>query len=171
MAIEAAELQRLQQDAEKLETSFKTLLLSTLNDAQQPALSYSPYVRQGNDYYVFISELAEHTQHLLARPECSIMFVKDEADSRNLFARERLILQCRATVMDKASVQGQQVLDQMQATLGETVALLRQLGDFRLFCLSPEQGRYVVGFGKAFLVNGETRELSHIDADKLQGKP
>lgn len=168
MSNEDAELQQLQQDANALEASFNTLLLSTLSATGHPNLSYSPYLRQGDSYYVFISELAAHTQDLLANPACSVMFIRDESESRNLFARERLIFQCQAKMLERTSTAALEVLPLMQDKLGETMALLQQLGDFRLFKLRPQQGRYVVGFGKAYRVDGQTRSLSHIGPDNLK---
>lgn len=168
MTEKQVDLKSLAAQAETLEVSFNTLLLSTLGAEQHPSLSYAPYVRIGNRYYVFISELSDHTQHLIADSKCSIMFIKDESDSRNLFARERLIYSCQAEKIDRYSDFGAEVLGLMQEKLGETVGVLRQLGDFRLFQLSPTSGRYVVGFGKAYNINGQTRGFSHIGPDQLK---
>lgn len=170
MTEKQAELEGLAAQAEVLEISFNTLLLSTLSAEHFPSLSYAPYVRIDNRYYLFISELSDHTQHLMIEPKCSIMFIKDENESRNLFARERLIFSCEVEQVDRYSSFGTEVLDIMQIKLGETIGVLKQLGDFRLFQLSPISGRYVVGFGKAYDIDGETRGFSHIGADQLKSK-
>lgn len=170
MTEKQVELKNLAVQAEKLEASFNTLLLSTLDADQHPSLSYAPYVRIDNRYYLFISELSDHTQHLMARAQCSVMFIKDENESRNLFARERLIYRCQGKQIDRYSDFGTEVLDVMQSKLGETISVLKQLGDFRLFQLSPTSGRYVVGFGKAYNIEGETREFSHIGPDQVKSK-
>ena len=49
------------------------------------------------------------------------------------------------------------------------IAMLRTLPDFRLFALLPEQGSYVVGFGKAFDVDPKSGDLLHRDQDRLKG--
>jgi putative heme iron utilization protein len=55
------------------------------------------------------------------------------------------------------------VLDAMQERFGEVVSVLRGLGDFMLFRLKPRSGRFVMGFGQAFVLGGEDlRELQHI---------
>jgi heme oxygenase (biliverdin-IX-beta and delta-forming) len=43
----------------------------------------------------------------------------------------------------------------MTAEFGEIVSLLRQLPDFHLFALTPTQGQFIAGFGKAFVVDAE----------------
>lgn len=170
MTKKQVELNDLAAQAEELEVSFNTLLLSTLGAEEQPSLSYAPYVRIENRYYLFISELSDHTRHLIANSKCSVMFIKDEGESRNLFARERLIYLCHGEQIDRYSVFGTEVLEVMQSKLGETIGVLKQLGDFHLFQLSPVSGRYVVGFGKAYNIDSKTRGFSHIGADQLKPK-
>lgn len=162
------DLSRIQQQAETLETSFKTLSLSTLAAENQPAISYAPYVRIEGNYFIFVSELSEHTQHLMARPCCSIMFIEDEEKSRNLFARERLLYDCAVTEEDRYSEAGLSILDKLEEEQGQTVSMLKQLADFKLFRLSPIKGRYVVGFGKAYNIDGQTRTFSHIGPDQIK---
>ncbi len=62
--------------------SVKTLQLSTLTTEGKPNASYSPFVtdEQGN-FYIFISQLASHTQDLLANLQASILLIQDEAES------------------------------------------------------------------------------------------
>ena len=41
----------------------------------------------------------------------------------------------------------------MNDQFGETVELLRSLPDFHLLALTAVKGRYIAGFGKAFVIN------------------
>ena len=41
----------------------------------------------------------------------------------------------------------------MQEKFGETIELLRSLPDFHLLALTPVNGKYVAGFGKAYSIN------------------
>jgi len=51
----------------------------------------------------------------------------------------------------------------MEARFGNVVGLLRGLGDFVMFRLVPQSGRFVMGFGQAFVLAGAgLRELQHI---------
>ncbi|WP_207062830.1 HugZ family protein [Motiliproteus sp. SC1-56] len=134
-----------------LVSSFDTLLLSTLDQEGAPELSYAPFV-EGADgvFWIYISALAAHTRNLRKDARCAVLFIRDERQSRNLFARERLSLQCRAEIEDVKGAAGAAMVKALEARHGETVSLLRSLPDFQLFRLTPKQGRYVVGFGRAF---------------------
>ncbi len=164
-----ADLTQLASACRALQHASQTLLLSSLSAEGTPELSYAPYVKDDQGcFYIFISELAGHTRNLLQQPACSVMFIRDESKSRNLFARERLTYVCRAEALPDAAPDRSAMLDKLQTTFGETVTLLRQLADFRLFRLTPEQGRYVVGFGRAYRVDPRSGELAHIGADDLR---
>ncbi len=163
------ELRKRTLSCHELQRSFRSLLLSTVGAGQIPEISYAPFIEdQRGNFWIFISELASHTANLQCRPDCSVLFIRDEQQTRNLFARERLSWRCRAQQCDAASETGVQILDQMAELHGETLSLLRQLPDFRLYCLKPLEGRYVSGFGKAWRVDPVSRELSHIGPENLR---
>lgn len=157
-----SELQVYQQQCQQLLARLQSLALSTLSEGQ-PDISYAPFWRdEGGVIYIYVSELAAHTHNLMAHARCSVMFIEDESACRNIFARERLTLDCRAIEVGNQADNFTSILDQMEAELGQTVALLRSLPDFRLFALTLLSGRYVVGFGKAFEVTPSTLALRHI---------
>jgi len=148
----------------KLLAEAQTLQLATLDAAGEPAISYAPFVRdaQGN-FYIFVSQLASHTQDLLGHPHAAVMLVADEQDTRQIFARTRATYQCAVETVARDAVQFPQRLDAMQERFGEVVGLLRGLGDFVLFRLKPQSGRFVMGFGQAFVLAGDgLRELQAI---------
>ena len=97
--------------------------------------------------------MARHTNNLFTNPQASILFIRPEAECNNLFARERAILNCRVKEIAKDDKTHTQQLDALQNQFGEVVALLRSLSDFHLFALEPQEGRYIIGFGRAFTIN------------------
>ena len=132
----------------------QTLLLSTSSPNSEPNLSYAPFVRdQAGCFYIFVSDLAEHTANLLNNPQASVMFIRPESESRNLFARERATFNCHVREIARNEPIYTDQLKALQDKFGEVVSLLRSLPDFHLFVLSPENGRYVVGFGQAFTID------------------
>lgn len=154
----------LAEDLRRLMDSRQTLLLATASSEGRPDISYAPFVRDSKGrFYIFISELAVHTAHLRHNPKASIMVMEPEAQSRNPFARERATFQCRAREVSPGESCSTQQLDRLQEQFGQTVALLRSLPDFHLFELSPESGRYVAGFGRAFKISVEDNSLSPLD--------
>lgn len=164
----SANLSELAASAQVLQQRCKTLLLSSCNHQGDPEISYAPYFRDTEGvFYIFISELAAHTRNLQAHPKASIMFIADEQDSQNLFARERLIYSCDVGWVAPEQAAYEILLDQLQVSLGNTVGMLRSLADFRLCRLVPTAGRYVVGFGKAYELS-VTGELTHITEERIK---
>lgn len=157
---------------ESLEESFvnfkqsvKTLQLSTLTAEGKPNASYSPFVvdKQGN-FYIFVSQLASHTQDLLANPQASILLIQDEVDTRQIFARRRISYQCDVEIVNDETSDYSKMLEALEKRFGNMVELLRTLPDFILFRLTPYQGHYVKGFGKAYKLAGEgLLALEHIN--------
>lgn len=133
----------------------RTLHLATLDADGLPAISYAPFVRdESGDFYIFVSRLAEHTRELLQQPQVAVMLIADEQDARQIFARTRASYRCEAVRVAREAKGYEQMLDAMQERFGEVMGLLRSLGDFVLIRLRPQAGRFVMGFGQAFVLAG-----------------
>lgn len=128
----------------------QTLLLSSYSLKNGAEISYAPYVREGLGFYIFVSDLARHTENLLSTSQGSIMFIQPETEAANLFARERVIFNCRVREITNDQPLYQQQLLAMRSKFGETVDLLRSLNDFHLLQLQVGSGQYIAGFGKAY---------------------
>jgi hypothetical protein len=156
--------QSLEENFANFKQSVKTLQLSTLTAEGKPNASYSPFVtdEQGN-FYIFVSQLASHTQDLLSNPLASILLIQDEAETRQIFARQRISYQCDVEIVTADNTDYIKMLDALENRFGSVVELLRTLSDFILFRLKPHQGQYVKGFGKAYKLIGDgLLELEHI---------
>ncbi len=143
----------------------QTLMLSSYSIEQGAEISYAPYVRDENGrFFIYTSNLASHTGNLLTQEQASILFLGLEADSRNLFARERATFNCQVKEVRRDDAIYDSILDQLQEQFGQVVAVLRSLPDFHLLVLTPRSGRYVIGFGKAFDIDPATRQLQHVSS-------
>jgi len=149
-----------------LQTS-KTLQLAT-QGKNGPEASYSPFVLSEGDLYIFVSELASHTLNLMRSPAVGVMLIEDEAMSRNLFARNRATLQCQASEVRRDATEYGPVMALYREEHGTTVDLLLTLPDFKLFRLTPDQGRLVLGFGRAFTLQMPGFQLQPVTADTIQ---
>ncbi|MBN0988587.1 HugZ family pyridoxamine 5'-phosphate oxidase [Amphritea pacifica] len=145
----------------------KTLQLATQGESS-PEASYSPFVLSDNQLYIFVSQLASHTVNLMRSPAVGVMLIEDEAVSRNLFARNRVSLQCQASEVDRNTPEYDAVMELYRERHGPTVELLSTLPDFILFRLTPEQGRLVLGFGKAFSIQMPGFQLQPVTAETLR---
>jgi heme iron utilization protein len=141
--------------------SQQTLLLSTASATGFPDISYAPFVRdESGCFNILISELAAHTGNLMTSPHASVMFIRPESESNNLFARERAIFDCTVKEIDRSDGGYSTQLMALQEQFGDIVGVLGSLSDFHLFALSPINGRYVAGFGQAFTINIKDGSLS-----------
>jgi putative heme iron utilization protein len=108
---------------QELLASQQTLLLSTASVSDVPDLSYAPFVRdKAGCFYIFVSELAAHTANLLANPKASVMFIRPESESRNLFARERAVFNCKAREISRHEEIHTTQLTALQDKFGEVVS-------------------------------------------------
>jgi len=143
--------------------SRKSLMLSTLDKEGLPCSSYAPFTIYQQHLFIFISELALHTQHLIDHPQASILLIEDEDNCDDVFARIRLIYQIKADAISRETELWPQVIEEMTTRLGDRVTLLSQLSDFILFQLTPLFGRYVKGFGKAYELTGDSLMLESVE--------
>lgn len=148
-----SERHRLQHVCDALLSQQQTLQLATLSAQGKPDISYAPYVHANGNFYIFISELARHTQNLLIHPQASVLIIEAEANASNPFARKRLTTDCEVCEVVKADVAYKQIMQAFELKFGDIVAVLKGLPDFHLFCLQPLGGHVVAGFGKALAVD------------------
>lgn len=145
----------LQESVIAFRDQFNTVILSTADINGSPNASYAPHwINEAGEIYIFVSQLATHTQNLLRNAQVSLLFIQDEEDSRNRFARQRLTLKCGVEAVQREDSRWTETLDRMQRKHGSMMELLRSLPDFQLFCFHVESGDYVAGFGKAYRVSG-----------------
>ena len=135
---------------------MRSLQLSTVGPDGIPNCAYTPYLyRAPNSFYIFVSQLAAHTRHLLANGTVAIMIINDEQSSSQIFSRERVSYLCNAKNVPPDSQDYALVLDDYQQRHGKMASVLRQLPDFILFQLQPISGQFVMGFGKAYKLTGD----------------
>ncbi len=132
----------------------RSLMLSTVNGSGQPQASYAPYVIDNHyQIYIFTSGLSTHTANLHATGLASVLLIEDEAETAQVFARQRISYDCRATLLPRGTTAWDAIADHFEQRFGEVISMLRSLEDFQIFCLSPQGGRFVMGFGAAYVVD------------------
>lgn len=142
----------------------QTLVLSMLDDQGQPFTSCAPFVQTDDKLYIYISEVAEHYHFLEKNERIDVLLIADEADSNNAFATERARWNC--TVKNIGNDGHEDIFHSFHEKHGKAmVDMLRNL-DFSLFELTPENGRYVIGFGLAFDVDITGDTFVHVVVDK-----
>lgn len=141
---------------------FQSAMLATVNEKGEADASYAPVLQQDGRFYIFISELAQHTQNLLDTPTASILFIEAEEDASQLFARKRATLKVSARHLERSESEWEPLIDAMQAQLGDMISVLRNLADFHLFELTPSSANFVKGFAQAYQLDGQTlKQIRH----------
>lgn len=160
--------QMLKPEIDRLNEKNKTLSMSTIDEQGRAYTSYTPFVCIDGNYYIFITELAPHTQHILRQPDISIMVIDDESKSKNVFARVRVLYYTKASQVSRTSEEGVNVLQILQDRCGNTMNVLKQLSDFILFKLTPTSGRLVTGFGKAYELDAASLKALHLTEETIK---
>ena len=157
------DLSSAQKEFQNLRQTLKTVQLATLNADGQPEASYAPFVWFEQNYYLYLSELAKHTNNLLGNHSISLLFIESEENSRNLFARRRIILQGEAQVITRDAELFEQIMAQFRQQFGKFIDLIQPLQDFHLFQIKIHSGRFVQGFAQAYELSGPgLNDIRHI---------
>jgi len=142
---------------------FDSVLIGTSDSTGEPDLSYSPVIYHNRMFYILISQLSAHTRHLYQRPTAALLFIQDERDSEQIYARRRLSLSCSAQPCTRDDQTWQTLIPLFRSHFGPIIDTLTGLNDFVLFQLQPSQGRWVTGFGRAYGCSGmDFREPEHL---------
>ena len=162
-------------EVNKLVRNHLSLEMATVSESGAPSVSYAPFVSGENlTFYVFLSDLAQHTHNIAKIRDVSVMIIEDEKTSQNLFARERLIVECTATRHERNSAEFETWIPLYKERFGAIVDTLVQLADFNLYSLIPKLGVYIKGFGQAYRISGpKMNEMEHITnptLDSLKSK-
>jgi hypothetical protein len=158
-----SDLSSAQQDFLALREQSSGALLATLSTDGKPCASYAPILWIDSYCYLFLSELASHTQNLRANPSISLMLVEPEAQAANAFARQRITLQGEADIISRDSSQFARLLSEFHRRFGGVMSIIEPLPDFHLFRIGLVSGLFVRGFGQAYRLSGEALdELTHI---------
>ncbi|NEQ52241.1 MAG: HugZ family protein [Leptolyngbya sp. SIO3F4] len=140
---------------------FRSIVLSTVSTDGIPQASYAPFVIDGDkNIYIYVSGLSPHTANLKQTSLASVLFIEDEAQTHEIFARRRLTYACSVNTIPRETSHWQMLIDRFEQQFGNVIGLMRELPDFQLFQLQPQAGQFVIGFGSAYRVkNGDLNSL------------
>ncbi len=158
--------QTVRREYQLLRENIKSVQLATLGADHQPEVSYAPFVWFEGACFLFLSELARHTLNLRDNPAISLLIIEDQSESRNQFARRRIIWQGRVEVVTRNVELFKTVMQLFRDRFGNFIDIIEPLQDFHLFQVSPHSGRFIRGFAQAFQLSGDDlNEITHINPD------
>jgi putative heme iron utilization protein len=140
----------LRNDPWELIGSLQSLILSTINSDGTPHSSYAPFIEKEHRFYISLSAKSTHSQNIMQTPTVSILFIEDESQSSNIFARKRVTFDAAVKPIERGSIIFNGTMTLFEDKFGEMAAIYRTMSDFHLFELIPIRGRAVFGFGQAY---------------------
>lgn len=147
---------------EELIGDAKSLILGTLSEDGTPASSYAPFAQIEGGFQILVSYMAKHTRNLRDRKQVSVMVIQDESAVKQIYARDRLTMNCEAVLVEPESEFFARAVNALEERHGNIVKMLAELKDFVLFDLRPTGGSYVNGFGSAYSVNADLTVNEHV---------
>jgi len=144
------------QTLSELLSDYQSVVLGTQGSNGYPFSSYAPFYYDGEQIYIFISDIATHAKNIQATQKASALFIEDENKSENIFARKRISLQCDVTTISRDEVQFKSVMQHFQNKFNTSlVTMLMGMKDFNLYVLTPIYGEATFGFGEAYNIGGQ----------------
>ena len=128
----------IRQEFQALRDSLKTVQLATIDSDGNPQASYAPCVWIENDCYLYLSELARHTQNLIANPAISLLLIESEDKSKNLFSRRRIILQGEVSTIGRDTNRFVTIMAEFKSRFGDFIEVIEPQPER---CRLPQPGR------------------------------
>ena len=139
---------------------LRTLYVAVNSQQNSPEMGVSPFIRRDDGLYIFTSHLSQHVRDLMAQGAATCMLCADEANSQNIWARNRLKFTVQAVEIARDDEKFDGLCDDLASAHGPTMDLIRNFGDFHMVHLKPLDGVLVLGFAKAFTVTGADFEIA-----------
>ncbi|SRR5690606_36450478 len=151
----------LQPKVKELIARCKSVILATIDSEGTPNSSYAPYVMIDNKIYVLVSFMARHTKNLRDMRKVSVMFIEDEADTKQIYARERLTIDGITNPIERGTEMWDKAVAGLTQSHGKILDILTGMDDFIMIEIVPLKGAYVNGFGSAYFVDTNFEVINH----------
>lgn len=164
------EFEKVKEEIQAFKQSFGSCILATLTQDNFPLSSYAPIIQMQNKNYIYISATAEHFANIKNNPQkIEVMFLEDECKAKSVILRKRLRYKAEARFIQRESEEFTKALDFLESSMGGSggVKTIRNFSDFYLIELILKSGRFVKGFGQAYLIS-DSGAIEHIG---ISGNP
>lgn len=126
-----------------------SLILSTTNSNNTAHTSYSPFVQNEGNYYICISSLLPHFENMANTNKAHVMIIEDESNASHIYARKRLYfdVDCEEVIEEEA------IFKLFDDRYENQLSFIREMKDFKILRLIPQEKSLVLGFGAAYTMN------------------
>ena len=139
-------------------TTARTLIIGTGpesgDDSSCPELGVTPSIRHDDHFFIYPSRLSAHVRVMMESGVSQFLVMEDEASAQNIWARKRIRFTAEIIEIDRHSDDFNLLSDIFAARHGPTMNLIRDFTDFHMLKLVPLHGVMVLGFAKAFRLEG-----------------
>lgn len=151
-------------ETEEFIQSFKSVILGTVSKNGEVDVTYAPHFKIDGEHYIYISEIGDHYTNLTENNQrFEIMFLQEEKEALTVIARKRARFNVTAEFLPRDE-KFEKIMDIFEKNIGETFKIIRKMEDFHLVKLNVIDGRYVKGFGQAYML--KDGEVTQITGDK-----
>ena len=150
---ETINVEAVQNQLKDFMESFGSIILASIDDQGMPVCSYAPLILYNSNYYIYISEVAEHFKSVSNNPtKLEVMFLEDESKAKSVLLRRRARFKSKAIEVERGSPEFTATLTTLEERMGGFggVKTISKMKDFHLFKLQFMNGRFVIGFGAAY---------------------
>lgn len=149
---------------DELLRSARTLLMSAPGtDRDLPEMGVTPMVHYDGSIYIYPSRLSAHVRAMLTAGKAAFLVIEDESSAQNIWARNRIKFDIGVHETKRENENFKVICDVFSAAHGSTMNLIRDFTDFHLLRLQPTGGVMVLGFAKAYQLEGkELRVIAYL---------
>jgi putative heme iron utilization protein len=124
--------------------------LGTLRDGAPfvSMIAFAPAV-DFSVFYILASQMAYHTQDFLKDPRCSLLITETDSGTADPQMLGRLTVRGKVESIGETEAEYENARE-LYVERFPNAARTLQLGDFALYRIRPDGGRFVAGFGQTF---------------------
>ena len=147
-------------ERDRLLAEARTVLMAASGDDAMPEMGVTPVVRMDGAFYIYPSRLSVHVRAVLAAGKAAFMVIEDESKAQNIWARKRIKFTAEIIEINRQSDKFSMLSDIFVSHHGQTMNLIRDFTDFHMLKLLPVSGVMVLGFAKAYQLEGPMLDIA-----------
>lgn len=138
--------EELRERFENFDEDKQSLIISTTDTSGDPLTNYSPFVKLNGDYYICVSSMLPHYKNMMETKKAHVLIIEDEASANHIYARNRLYFSVECALEPDP----EKIFTLFDARYGDKLSFLRDMKDFKVIRLTPQEKSLVLGFGAAY---------------------
>jgi len=139
-----------------------SLIISSSSLDNIPLTNYSPFVKSEGEYYICVSSNLPHYKNMIETQRAHVMIIEDEKDATHIYARKRLYFGVSCSPVSNQET----IFKLFDARYGEALSFMRNMKDFKVIRLTPQEKSLVLGFGAAYMMD----QQGHLKNKKIKHK-